>query len=136
MVKNRNLFISHSWTYGDAYDRLCHLLNAAPYFRYSNYSVPQHDPIHNARNQHLLRAAIRRQMSPCHVVVIVAGLYATYSKWINIEIALAKRDFNKPILAVRPWAAKRASSVVQDAADLVVGWNTNSIVQGIRDLSP
>ena len=27
-----HLFISHSWSYGDAYDKLVDLLNAKPYF--------------------------------------------------------------------------------------------------------
>ena len=45
------LFISHSWTYSDAYDRLIDLLNAAPNFAYMNYSVPKDDPIHNAPNK-------------------------------------------------------------------------------------
>lgn len=138
MVKTRNLFISHSWSYRDAYDGLCGLLNAAAYFSYRNYSVPSDDPIHNAPNQRLLRAAIQQQMTPCHVVVIIAGVYATYSTWINEEIVLAKDGFKapKPILAVEPWASERTSAVVRAAADLVVGWNTNSIVQGIRALSP
>ena len=137
-VKTRNLFIGHSWSYGDAYGRLCGLLNAASYFSYRNYSVPSNDPIHNARNQQLLRAAIERQMAPCHVVVIIAGVYATYSKWINEEIALAKRGFLQPkrVLAITPWGAQRISAEVRQAADLVVGWNTNSIVHGIRTLSP
>ncbi|OPY56750.1 MAG: hypothetical protein A4E55_01950 [Pelotomaculum sp. PtaU1.Bin035] len=43
-----NLFISHSWTYSDAYDKLIGLLNSDPYFSYKNYSVPKDDPIHNA----------------------------------------------------------------------------------------
>ncbi len=137
-VKTRNLFISHSWSYGDAYDRLCDLLNAASYFSYKNYSVPSNDPIHNAPNQQLLRAAIERQMASCHVVVIIAGVYATYSKWINEEIALARRGFlqPKPILAITPWGAQRISAEVRQAADLVVSWNTSSIVQGIRTLAP
>ena len=33
-----NLFISHSWTYGDAYDKLVSMLNRAPNFTYKNYS--------------------------------------------------------------------------------------------------
>ncbi|MDE2822143.1 MAG: TIR domain-containing protein [Chloroflexota bacterium] len=137
-VNTRNLFISHSWSHSDAYERLCGLLNAAPYFSYRNYSVPIDDPIHNATNQELLRSAIERQMAPCQVVVIIAGVYATYSKWINEEIVLAQSGFAapKPILAVEPWASERTSAVVRNAADLVVGWNTNSIVQGIRNLSP
>jgi len=36
-----NLFISHSWTYSDAYDRLVDLLDNASYFSYRNYSVPK-----------------------------------------------------------------------------------------------
>ena len=136
MIKTRSLFISHSWSYGDNYERLRNLLNSDPYFSYNDYSVPRDDPIHNAQNQAQLRAAIKRQMAPCHVVVIIAGVYATYSKWINEEISLAKNDFTKPVLAIEPWASQRASAVVRQAADLVVGWNTNSIVQGIRALSP
>lgn len=50
-----NLFISHSWTYGDAYDRLVDMLNAKPYFSYKNYSVPKYDPIHNVSNDYQLK---------------------------------------------------------------------------------
>ena len=45
-----NLFISHSWTYSDAYENLTGLLDNANYFMYKNYSVPKNDPIHNANN--------------------------------------------------------------------------------------
>lgn len=137
-VKTRNLFISHSWNYGDAYNRLCDLLDAASYFSYKNYSVPSNDPIHNARSHTLLRAAIQRQMAPCHVVMIIAGVYATYSKWIDEEMSIAKQAYSyaKPVLAITPWGAQRISAEVRHAADLVVGWNTNSIVQGIRALAP
>lgn len=136
MVKTRKLFISHSWTYTDAYDKLCSLLNGAPYFKYANYSVPKDDPIHNASNARALRAAIKRQMTPCQIVLIMAGKYATYSKWINEEIDIAKRDFNKPLLAITPWGAQQISSVVRNNADLIVKWNTSSIVNGIRALAP
>ena len=33
-----NLFISHSWAYSDAYDRLVDMLNTKTYFEYKNYS--------------------------------------------------------------------------------------------------
>lgn len=59
-----NLFISHSWTYGDAYDRLVEMLDAKPYFSYKNYSVSKNDPIQNARYDYQLREAIKRQMQP------------------------------------------------------------------------
>jgi hypothetical protein len=75
-------------------------------------------------------------MQWAEVVVIMAGKYATFSKWIQREIRIAKSEFSKPILAVRPWANAQVSSVVRDNADKLVGWNTNSIVAAIRELAP
>lgn len=126
-----NLFISHSWSYSDQYNRLVALLNAAPYFSYNNYSVPKDDPIHNAPYQYQLREAICRQMQPASCVIILAGVYSSYSKWINIEIELAK-SMNKKIIAVEPWGSLRTSLAVKSAADEIVGWNTSSIVRAIR----
>lgn len=135
-MKTYNLFVSHSWRYSDSYDRLVNLLNQRRYFAFRDYSVPPDDPIHNARNQSELRAAIRRQMAPCHVVVVMAGVYATYSKWINIELDLARNGFRseKPVLAIRPRGNQRISDTVREAADRVVAWNTESIVAAIRAL--
>ncbi|PPE80619.1 molecular chaperone Tir [Kaistia algarum] len=132
-----NLFISHSWAYSDSYDRLIFLLNNAQWFEYKNYSVPRSNPIHNAPSPARLREAIRAQMSPASVIVILAGVYSTYSTWINEEIDLAMNGFmaRKPILAVEPFGSQRTSMVVKNAADRIVSWNTNSIVSGIRDLS-
>ena len=132
-----NLFISHSWRYSDAYDRLVNLLSSRSYFAFKDYSVPKDDPIHGANNDAQLRQAIRNHMTPCPVVLILAGVYASYSKWINIEIDLATHAFAspKPIIAIRPWGAERISRPVTDAASRVVGWNTDSVVQAIRDLA-
>lgn len=129
-----NLFISHSWAYSDTYEGLIKLLKAALYFSFLNYSVPQNDPIHNAPNTKLLRATIREPMSHASCVLVLGGVYATYSRWINIEIDLAQNGFvhPKPIIAIKPWAAKELSSVVRNAANTMVGWNTNSIVSAIR----
>lgn len=137
-IKTRRLFISHSWTYSDAYDKLVALLDAAPNFRYRNYSVPKDDPVHNAPNVGVLYRAIKHQMKFCDVVLIMTGKYATYSKWIQREIQIAKKGFSKPkpIVAIKPRANKQVSSVVSEAADRLVGWNTNSIVSAIRELDP
>lgn len=129
-----NLFISHSWNYSNTYDDLVRLLNNKPYFSYKNYSVPKNDPIHNASNDYQLKNAIRQQMRPASCVLILAGVYASYSKWINIEIELAK-ELNKKIIAIEPWANKSTSAIVKNSADRIVGWNTDSIVNAIRELS-
>jgi hypothetical protein len=135
MANTYNLFISHSWAYGDAYEKLIGLLDSkGGYFPYKNYSVPQNDPIHNAPNQVALRAAIERQIKPASVVLILAGVYSTYSKWINVEIEIAKQ-LGKPIIAIEPWGSEKTSAVVKNAADKIVKWQTDSIVSAIRAIA-
>lgn len=134
--KTYNLFISHSWTYSDEYEKLVNLLNLDRYFSYKNYSVPKNNPVHNAKNIEELRQAIRTQVQSCSVVLILAGVYSTYSRWINIEMDLAQHGFyyHKRIIAIEPWGALRTSQIVKNNADRVVGWQTSSIVSAIRAL--
>ena len=136
-MRTYNLFISHSWAYTDAYENLVKLLDARPYFRYSNYSVPKDDPLHTSGTDKELYGAIKRKISPCSVVLILAGVYASYSKWIDKEIQIAQTEFwsLKPILAVEPWGSRNTSVKVKDAANKIVGWNTESIVSAIRELA-
>ncbi len=137
MVNTKNLFVSHSWSYGKDYDNLIALLKKRPYFDFKDYSVPKNDPVHNAPTQAALKTAIKNHMQPCHVILIMGGVYSTYSKWINIEIELAESGFNsrKPILAIKPRGNTNISSKVRDAADEIVNWNTESVVDAIRRLS-
>ena len=137
-MRTHNLFISHSWSYSDSYEKLLALLEKRTYFRFKNYSVPRHDPIHNANDDDALRRAIRTKMLPCGVVLVLAGVYATYSKWIDVEIGLAKSGFRspKPIVAIEPWGSERTSRPVKQSADRVVRWNTQSIVAAIREVAP
>ena len=110
---------------------MVNLLDDAENFSYKNYSVPKNDPIHHAPYDYQLKAAIKNQMQHASCVLILAGVYSTYSKWINIEIQLAK-EMGKTIIAIEPRGAERTSLVVKQAADKVVGWNTKSIVNTIR----
>ena len=129
-----NLFISHSWSYGDAYDKLVEMLNEAPRFEYKNYSVPKDDPVHDADNAAELLAAIKKQMQYASIVLVMAGKYSTYSKWINEEIAISARGFEnpKPLIGITAFGAQQISSTVQKAADEVVKWQSKSIVDAIR----
>lgn len=126
-----HLFISHSWAHGDAYDGLISLLNNNPYFDYKNYSVPKNDPIHNVGTDAQLKAAIRNQMQHASCVLILAGVYSTYSKWINIEIGLAN-EMGKRIIAIEPWGAEKTSIIVKKNANQIVRWNSSSIISAIR----
>jgi len=126
-----NIFISHSWDYGDQYSGLIRLLNSNPYFNYRDYSIPKDDPIHHVTSDQMLKDAIRNQMQHASCVLILAGVYANYSRWINFEIEAAQK-MGKKIIAVEFWGAERTSSVVKQAADVVVRWNADSIISAIR----
>lgn len=126
-----HLFISHSWNYSDSYDRLNELLQAHPTFIYKNFSVPPSNPILDADDDAELETAIENKIRPCSAVLIMAGVYATHSKWINKEIEIAQR-LEKPIIAIKPFGAERISTVVRDACNAECGWNTESIVRAIR----
>ena len=134
-LKNYRLFISHSWTYGDAYEKLVSFFDEHPNFKWIDYSVPKDDPIHDAKNQTELYNAIKKQIAPVNCVIILAGVYSTYSKWINKEIEISKEVFSKPIVAVEPWGSEKTSKIVKDNADTIVKWQSSSIVNAIRDYS-
>ena len=135
-MRTFNLFISHSWSYSNQYNNLVDLLNQRPYFSYRNYSIPIDDPVHTSGSSAELYDAIRKHIRPTQIVVILAGVYSSYSDWIDKEIEIAQSEFlsPKPILAVEPWGAQRTSLRVKLAADKIVRWNTESVVGGIREL--
>lgn len=137
MAKTHNLFISHSWQYSDAYVKLCELLDKRDYFFYKNFSVPKDDPVHTNGTDKELLQAITNKMQSCHVILIMAGVYSSYSKWINKEILIANKGFSdpKPIIGVIPRGQTNISKIVQGNADEMVGWNTESIVAEIRKYS-
>lgn len=126
------IFISHSWTYSDQYERLVHILNNNGFFFY-NHSVPKDDPVHTNGTQIQLREAITNHIRGTQCVLILAGVYSSYSKWINEEIQIAQ-SMGKPIIAIEPWGAERTSVVVKLAANKIVGWNGPSIIRAIQSL--
>lgn len=132
MAKTYNLFLSHSWRHGAQYDRLANLLQERGYFPWNDFSVPRNHPIHTNGTDKQLYEAISNKIRLCHVVLILAGVYATYSKWIDKEIQIATVDFDKPIIGVKPRAQINFSAKVQNAAVALVGWNTESVVDAIR----
>ena len=106
------------------------MLNAAPNFKWRNYSVPEHDPA-DANSATKLREALRRQMRPVNIVLVLSGMYAVHSDWIEFEVAFAE-SLGKPMVGIRPWRQERVPKYVKEAVEEMVGWNTSSIVTAIR----
>lgn len=134
-----HIFISHSWAYSNHYTTLNEWIFGGKWrvgqasLIFLDYSVPKDDPIHNASSDRALRDAIYRKINRSHVVVIPTGMYVNYSKWIQKEIDGAEEK-EKPILGVNPKGQERISSIVGDAADKTVGWQSKSVVGGIWEL--
>jgi len=132
MSKTYRLFISHSWKYSDAYEKMVQFLDDQS-ISYYDHSVPQDDPVHTNGTDRQLREAIDAKIRGCSGVIILAGVYASYSKWINEEIAISG-DYGKSIIAVEPWDSDRTSAVVKDAADRIVKWQSKPLADAIREL--
>ena len=129
-LKTYDVFISHAWTYHDDYYRVVNFLNESKNFKWRNYSVPFHDPV-DGSSTNRLKEALRRQMRPANIVLILSGMYAAHSGWIEFEIDFAEA-LTKPMVGIRPWGQQRLPKMVSETVDEMVGWNTSSIVRAIR----
>ena len=132
-LKTRMIFISHAWRYNSHYDTVEGWFDDASNFDWKNCSVPSDDALPDKTSKGL-SAGMTRQISPSQVVVILAGMYAAYSDWIEYEINEAVR-MGKTIIGVKPWGQERVPQIVQDNADVMVGWNSASVVQAVRNLT-
>lgn len=133
-LKTYDLFLSHAWRNNEDYYRLEDMLLKAPYFKWRNYSVPQHDPLidpNTSVGKTRLTNLLDGQVRPVNCVLILGGMYAAYSEWIQKEIEIAK-SYKKPIIGIYPWGQQNMPLIIQNAAIELVGWNTNTIVDVIR----
>lgn len=131
-LKQYRVFISHAWGYSDDYNRCVDLLNSAPLFSWANHSVTKADPLTASSDKKLVEA-LKNQVRNCHVVVILSGMYAAHSNWIQKEIDIAN-EMGKPIVAVKPWGSTITPNCVNCAKE-IVSWQSSSIVDAIRKYS-
>jgi len=129
-LKTYDIFISHAWKYNNQYYNLTNLLSSHPYFNYRNYSVPEHDPIEFDTTSKLYKQ-LDEQIRQSSVVLLIAGKFIKYRKWIKAEIKIAQK-YNKPIIAIRPWGADILPTEAETQADTIVNWQASSIVTAIR----
>lgn len=130
-LKTRTLFISHAWRYNEHYQKMVEWFDSAPNFIWKNCSVPSDDALPDKTSKGLSEG-MTRQLVPAQGVIILAGMYAAYSAWIDYEISEAVR-MNKIIIGVKPWGQEKVPQNVQDAATVMVGWNSASVIQAVRD---
>lgn len=128
------IFISHAWKYRDDYIRLVNLLDAAPYFHYFNYSAPEQKPLFPSGTPYTSSDIARKitdKIRPAQITLVISGMYAAYSDWMQYEIDESLR-MRMPVIGIMPRGQERVPLYVRDRVDDLVGWNTSSIVSAIR----
>ncbi len=130
MAKTYKIFISHSWDHLDDLKRLRNLLERRGYFHVEFLEASPDNPINSDKNKYI-RTVLSQKIESSDIVLGIAGVYASYSDWMQWELdkAIAK---NIPIIGVIPWGNERISKIVSDRANEIVRWNTESIVAAIR----
>ena len=130
-LKNRMLFISHAWKYDDAYKTVVKWFDEENNFSWSNCSVPSDDALPDKTTKGL-KEGMTRQINPAQAVIVIGGMYAAYSDWIDYEIDEAIR-LKKIIIGVRPWGQALVPKKIQDNATVMVNWQSSSLIQAVRD---
>ena len=131
MLRNYHIFISYSWDYSYHYETIKSWLTEAPYFTWTNYSVPITNPL-DVNSTRELKQKLFNRISNSSCVIILSAMYAKYSRWIDFEIDTAVA-MDKPIIGIRPWGQERVPIKIQENADIMIGWNSAPLVQAVRD---
>jgi len=132
------LFVSYSWLPDDGTDRLYGLLENyrirhVPDFVYELFSVSKDDPVQHLPSKKALAAAIEEKMQSCSCLVILAGVFDEYKRWIDLEIDTAKK-LKKPIILVEAAAAKHTSAKEKRSAKKIVKWDTKELGEAIEEV--
>ena len=126
-----NTFISHSWDYHQDYEKLKEWLGTS-IISIRDYSIPIEKKLDVSGNREL-KERITSRIGSASVVIILAGMYANYSEWIDYEINEAIR-MHKPILGVYPRGQERTPIKITSAANVMVHWNSESFVRGFKKI--
>lgn len=128
-TKNYTVFVSHSWDYDKQLSNLKSLIekNSTITIDYSEVTVDA--PI-DSEDSAYIRRVLKNRIISSDVFLVMAGMYTSYSDWMKWEIETAKKN-SIPIIAVKPRGAERIPLIIQNNADVIVGWNSNTIVNNI-----
>jgi hypothetical protein len=127
------VFISHSWSYVDDLKNLRSLLERRGYFNVDFQEASPDEPI-NSTNAYYIKANLKKRILSSNIVLGIAGIYASYSDWMDWELKVAF-DNKIPIVGVVPRGKERISKTVDQYSIENVKWSTESIVTAIRNHS-
>jgi hypothetical protein len=131
------LFISHSWRYGDhrlgIHDLLQQKWRKGEDF--IDLAVPADHPIHDAHDDAELFDMLRERIAKSDVLLVLGGMYANKSAWIETEVTIA-RALGIPVITVVPYGQERVASAATRFEDDRVRWRGDSIREAILAHAP
>lgn len=129
VVKTHTVFVSHSWDYDKQLKSMKSLIEKKGTITIDYSEVTVDKPI-NSEDVTYIRRVLKNKIINSDVFLVMAGMYTSYSDWMQWEIDTAKEN-RVPIIAVKPRGAERIPVIIQNNVDVIVGWNSNSIVNNI-----
>lgn len=129
----KSLFISHAWNQNQpCWEKVVEWLATEPEFSWKNCSCPNPALLPD-RSSRALAREITRQIASAQAVIILSEMYTANSNWIDYEISEAKR-MGKFIIGVAPLEHGSVPAKIKEAADLLVGGSSISLIGTVRYL--
>ena len=65
-------------------------------------------------------------------IIMLAGIYND-NKELFTDLLKASKDYDIPIVLVRPYGLEEVPEILEEGAATIVGWNANCIIDAIKD---
>ena len=128
-----NIFVSHYHEDEKNIKKMKDLLGDD--FCIRNYSVTS-DKYNNAKNKEYIQSLLRPLIKQSGTFICLIGPNTHDSEWVNWAVEQALKA-GKRIIGVYLWGAKDSDipPALEDAADALVGWNHDTIMDAINGSS-
>lgn len=124
------IFISHSWAYSSDYDKIESFLRQEGIVFY-NHSVPKNDPIHTNGTDKQLSDAIEAKVKGAVALSFLQEFMPLIANGLIKRLKWQRSTTNLSLLFSH--GEQNASSIVKNAADVIVGWNAKSVANAVRN---
>jgi hypothetical protein len=122
------LFVTHAWEDNDDYSRVFEYLEAPGTFYYQTTSLPQAKRPIDKESE---REDLRRQISPCEVVVVLPAAYLAAPDLVLFQMQFAKAA-DRPIVALENFGSTLPlAKAITELADEVTGWNERGLIDAL-----
>jgi hypothetical protein len=123
------LFVTHAWMENDDYVRLFEYLEASGTFYYSNTAQPH---LKRPLDPDSQRAALRREIAPAEVLVVVPGVYWEAPELVLFQVTFAK-SADRPVVALENFGSSAPlPRAILNHADEVSAWNERHLLDALR----